>query len=245
MNRKNTFWGLIFIFVALTMIADMTGILETYDLVRVTWTIVLGAYALSRIVKFSFVPASIAIAIGIRINAEYLNIHGNYGLIFLASILFGVGLSMLIKPKRKRKTYTVNINGETIDIDDIKNKKFNTTEESLSGEHVYFENNLGENSQYVQSDNLKTARIENNLGHSRIYFDNVTFNQENCVINVECNLGKVTLYFPNNINLQNTITTSLGSLKGARSFHENDAYPTVFLTGESNLGEIEVIVSSV
>lgn len=241
MKKNTTFWGLIFIFISLTIIAQITGLIESYSIVRLVWTIILGAFAISRIVSFSFIPASIATAIAVSINADYLNINASSGLIFLASILLGVGLTLLTKGSRRKK-YKVTLNGKDIHIHSGDNKSFHSRSENIEGEHVYVENNFGDNSRYILSNNLKTARIENNLGHSRVYFDNVTFNSERSVVNAECNLGKITLYFPSNINLQNNLKAQLGSIRGAGSFHTDDAYPTVFLEGDSNLGDIEVII---
>ena len=244
MKKNTTFWGLIFIFISLTIIAQITGFIQAYSIVRLIWTIILGAFAISRIVSFNFIPASIAAAIAVSINADYLNINASSGLIFLASILLGVGLTLLTKGSRRKKykDKVFTINGKDIHINRGSNKSFNSSSQNIEGEHVYVENNFGDNSRYILSDNLKTARIENNLGHSRVYFDNVTFNSESSVVNAECNLGKITLYFPSNINLQNNLKAQLGSIRGAGSFHTDDAYPTVFLEGESNLGDIEVII---
>lgn len=241
MNKRNTFWGLILIFISLTIMAEITGLIESYSIVRLAWTIILVAYAISKIFTLSFIPASIAGAIALNINAEYLNIEASNS-IFIASILLGIGLTLLTKnmKRNKRRNKTVIINGK--DIKFTTDKSFNTTSENIEGEDVYFENNFGDNSRYIQSSNLKTARIENNLGHSRVYFDNVTFNPQRAIVNAECNLGKITLYFPSNINLQNNLKTTLGSIKGPASFHTDDRYPTVFLDGECNLGEIEIVI---
>lgn len=231
MKRKNIFWGLILIFVSITLLADMTGVIEAHSTFKLAWTIILIAYAISKIIALSFIPASLAAAMVLTLHGDKFSVYPSTSMIFFASFLFGLGLSLIFKPLRRRKIIIKS------------NKSFKSNfQSSITGEHVHFENNFGDNSRYVQSNNLKSASIENNLGHSRVYFDNVIFDKEGAIINVECNLGQVTLYLPSDINLQNNLTSSLGSITGAQSFHQNDAYPTVFLEGESNLGQIEVVI---
>lgn len=233
MKRKNIFWGLILIFISITLLADMTGVIEAHSTFKLAWTIILIAFAISKIIALSFIPASLAGAMVLTLNADKFTVYPSTPMIFFASFLLGLGLSMIFKPMRRRK----------IIIKSSKNRSFKTNfQSSISGEHVHFENNFGDNSRYVQSNNLKSASIENNLGHSRVYFDNVVFDSDGAIINVECNLGQVTLYLPSDINLQNNLTASLGSITGAQSFHQDDSYPTVFLEGESNLGQIDVII---
>lgn len=231
--RNKQFWGLTLILISLTLIANAFGIYETDNLFTIAWSIVLIAFALSALYKRNLITASIAIGFVLFINREALNIVDSASsYIIPSSFLLGLGLSMLL-PKKKHKfntTFNKSVNINTSKGDEI----------NESGDHITIENNLGDSIRYLNSSNLTTVNIENNLGACRVYFDQATFNKEGCTIYVENNLGQTQLYFPKDINIQTNISSTLGSVNGDKSYFTGDDAPNIFLNGESNLGEIRI-----
>lgn len=248
MKRKNDiYWGLIFVLVGVTMILNLTGVFGTFSIFKLAWSIIFIALILNSLYKLNFLSASLYSAILAHINIDRLGLKGNVFLIYVSSLLIGFGLNSIFKRKR-RDNFTkafININGEEkafTSFKDLKHEyKNRSTTDDLKGNHVYFENNLGSSVRYVKSDNLKSAYVENNLGTLNVYFTDTIFSPEGCNINVECNVGNINIYLPNNINYYNNISTSLGSVKSAPSFHSDDSYPNVYLEGEVNVGEVKII----
>lgn len=247
-RRKDIYWGLILILVGTTMVLNLFGVFGTFSVFKMAWSIIFLALLLNALYKLSFVSAALYTAILTHINIDMIGLQGSIFPIYAASLLIGVGLSSVFKRRRRSFIkYNVNTSGQNLKFDSFKDikdeyKKRSSTED-LKGKHVYFENNLGSSVRYVKSDNLKSATIENNLGTSNIYFNEVTFAEEGCTIHVECNLGKINIYLPQEINYQNNITTTLGSVKTGPNFHASDAYPTIFLEGEVNMGDVEIIIT--
>lgn len=239
MKKKNIFWGLTFIFVAITLIANIAGFYLSSNVLRTAWTIVLAAWAINELIKFNLVSAALPIAIGIHINASLLGIENHIGLIYLSSFLLAMGLSMLFPKKkyfRKKVVIHANSSGEYVDAESDYERVVDP-----KGERVKFENNFGDNARYIYAENLTNAQIENNFGASKIYFDQTRFNPNGCDIFVECNFGKITLFIPRTVNTQVNIETTLGSVNGADSMFLDSSYPTLFISGSCAFGEIEII----
>ena len=235
-KRKDLYWGFMFIFLGTTMLLNMFGVFGDYDIFKIAWTIIVVSYALKSLFDRDFVLASLSAAVIVHINKVQLGVSDNIMVVYAAAIFIGVGLSSLFKGKKKGGR--VYVNGKSYNYRQY--RKENSSEDVLEGEQVYYTNNLGENIRYVKSDNLKEATIENNLGSSRVYFDNVTFSDQGCSIYVECNLGQIIVYLPKHINLENNITTALGSLKGPSQLYSGPDAPTVRINGEVNLGEVRI-----
>ncbi len=245
MNRKkDIYWGLILILVGITMVLNLLGIFGSFSVFKLAWSIIFIALILNAIYKFNFVKASLFSAILAHINIDMLGLSGKVFPIYAASLLIGVGLNSIFKSRRRRSYINYKINDMNFgSFQDVKDEfKHRSTTDDLKGKHVYFENNMGSNVRYVKSDDLKSARIINNLGSSSVYFTDATFSQDGCVIDLECNLGKINIYLPKHINFENNVTTSLGSIRSAPSFYTDASYPTVYLEGEVNLGDVEVFI---
>lgn len=248
MKRKNIYWGLILILVGLTMVLNIMGVFGGFSIFRLAWSIIFASLVLNSLYKWNFISASLYSAILAHINAEVLGLKGNIFLIYVASILIGFGLNILLS----RRRFFNKINPKIIINDEVHNfsnfealkREYESrkTDGDLKGQHVSFENNFGSSVRYIKSTNLKSARIENNLGTSNVYFNDATFSDEGCIIDVECNLGKVNIYLPQEINYQNNIAQAMGSINSGPSFHADDTYPTVFLQGEVNFGEINIVI---
>ncbi len=235
-KRKDLYWGFVFILIGVTILLNMGGYFKEFKITQIGWSIMFLALVLNNAIKRKFTSAGLFLAILLHINADLLGLQGNTFAIYAASILIGAGLSRLFS---KSRSYTfspkVVVNGETKDFKDFKT---HTTQEH-NNEKINIQNNLGSSVRYIKSKNLKSAYIENNLGSTTVYFDETTF-VDGARIQVENNLGNTVLYFSGDINLENTLSASLGSIQGVGSFYTSEDVPTVYLTGEAALGQIEV-----
>lgn len=236
MKKKNIFWGLAFIILSLTILGNITGIFGDYSPIRLVWTGFLIAFAIKNLFDLSFAGVIFPLVIAFHINAvEVFNYTGKIFPIYLAGLFLSIGLSILFS--KRRKFIKVRYSGK-----DYKNDSFSSSKTHTSNNRVWIENNFGDASRYIHSDNLTFASIECNFGNLRVYFDQAQLSMDGVDIEVECNFGKTTLYLPRDINLQNNLTSSLGSVRGEGSFVHNPENPTVFLNGEANFGDIEIIL---
>lgn len=240
MKKKNIFWGLTFIFIAITTLGNAMGWFESLNIVRLAWTTILVAVALSNLPSLNFGGVIFPLVIAAHVNKSALNLDGKVGAIYLTAFFLIVGLNLLFKNfrRKKRRKVKININGKDVTIDDFKNRE--KWSEDIVGQHISIENNFNDSSRYVHSDGLITATIENNFGSLHVYFDQVTFDSSGTLIRVENNFGKTVLYLPRNINLRNNITSSFGSVRGEQSRFHDASFPNVSVDGDSTFGDIEI-----
>ncbi len=233
-RNKDIFWAVIVIAIAVGILGIAFGVIESPS-IRLGWSLVLGVIALSSLIKLNWFGVFILLAIIAHINAVPLGLTSVWP-VYFAAVLLAIGFQTITSrfTKKGPKIHIYN------DIEFGKRKN-SSSAQTLHGEKIYIENNFSEAAKYVQSTNLESAKIENNFGSLRVYFDQTTFAHNSHVI-VDNNFGKTTLYFPRNVNIDNQLNATFGGVdeKGDYIFHENNA--TVILSGDASFGNVDVII---
>ncbi len=224
MKKKNLFWGLLIILLALSSIASGLNILQDGPGVfRLALTALLFFLSISNISTLNFYGIFIPLAFALVLNQEFLNLHIESWPILFGSFLLSLGFSMIFS---KRKLIH-------------EKDSFTNNSQTMSGDNIKIEANFSNSSRYVQADNLRYTSVENNFGSLSVYFNEVSFNESGATIKVECNFGNLQLYLPKEIQTQNNIQASLGSvneeLKAAIS-----GGPIVYLDGNVSFGKVEI-----
>ena len=220
------FWGLGFVLVAVALILDAIGVLAgiTSPLGEVSILALIGglllfAYAVSRLIRGKveeiFLPLAFIFMIFEK-NIAYLlgrkdeNIINNW-LLFGCACLMWIGFSILfsgIKRKKKRK-------GE-----------------------VFIDGNIGSSVKYINCEGFKYEEIENDLGSYTVYFDNVEKYEGGGVLEIDNNLGSMTINVPSGWHIIMQVDNSLGGTS-APSENNSDG-PTITIKGDNNLGSVSV-----
>lgn len=243
-KRKEIFWGVVLIIVALGTLGIAFNLIETTSSILI-WSILLGAVALGNLVTLSWFGVFFPLAVVAHINAASLQI-ANIWPVYLAALFLSIGASKLTRIFRKKngRRFKMNINGDTIDIDTDKIKEsvhFSSSSQTIEGDNIEIENNFGDAARYINSANLVHANIENNFGHFRVYFDQATFSHR-ATIYVENNFGKTTLYIPRNVNINNHLKAAFGVVQGEDYTTSDPNLPTVTITGEAAFGSIQIVI---
>ena len=114
-----------------------------------------------------------------------------------------------------------------------------TVIDETASEDVYCLNRFGATTKYVNTSNLKSARLENHFGEMKVYFDHAEITQNQITISVDNSFGEIQLYFPRHWNVQVNVNATLADVseKTAKTSAE---FPRVLLTGKTSLGEVAI-----
>lgn len=237
-RKSGLMWAISFIVLALVILAVGFGLFET-PTKRLVIIVILGLLALANLLKLNWFPFFGFLAIIAHINKEQLGLESIWP-VYVAALLLTLGFQKITSIIRHKKA-RANIEGG---YNNAGFSYYSTSEDgksSLHGNHVRIENNFSEKTQYIQSDQLQSALIENNFGSLRVYFDKAKFDPQGVSIVVDNNFGKTTLYLPGNIYLDNQLNVSFGHAANAGSQTGNPADPKVVVTGEASFGSVEII----
>ena len=114
-----------------------------------------------------------------------------------------------------------------------------TVIDETASEDVYCLNRFGATTKYVNTSNLRSARLENHFGEMKVYFDHAEITQNQITISVDNSFGEIQLYFPRHWNVQVNVNATLADVseKNAKASAE---FPRVLLTGNTSLGEVAI-----
>ncbi len=232
MKLWKIFWGFLFIFLALFLIFDsigllapITGVFGEVSFFRLAAGLLLLAGIVSLLSKWNwtaiFVPLALLFMlfeknIAILVDAPSANLINNWTL-FGCSLLLTAGLCILFPKRRRRKRFRV-LHHET-----VKNDHFN---------------NLGSGKRYIDCAHFRHELVENNLGSYEVRFDNVEAYRGGATLEVENNLGSMSIHAPKEWNVTVRIDHSMGSVSKVGLCTQNG--PDLLITGECNMGSVTV-----
>lgn len=234
MNTWKIFWGVGFILVAVALILDAFGVLAgimspfgEVSILALAAGLLLLSYAISQLVKGKvgdiFIPLALIFMLFEKNIAFYMGLEGediiNNWLLLGCAALLWIGFSILLSGIGKKK------------------KKFefvHTVDEK--GHHS--SGNFGATVKYINCDGFKYESIENNLGSYNVFFENTDKYEGGGVLEIENNLGSMTINVPSSWKVDMEIDNSLGG--SSKPSGENADGPTLKIRGENNLGGVSV-----
>lgn len=234
MRGKNVFWGIFFIVMAVIVIASKIGILPDVGIFTILASAVLIWAVVDGIRRRNLYETIFAAAFLLIIYEKALHIEGlTPWTILVAALLFSIGFSILFGTHKKGKQSV------EIDWDSDSNKGMGISNEHCSKSKIRCENNFGETIRYINSDNFTKARLENNFGGMKIYFDNAIIQGELAEVQIENNFGAIILFIPKEWKVQKELEHCFGSIiEHGTCLGTSSA--TLRLRGETNFGNIEL-----
>lgn len=232
---KRIFWGITFIIFAILLVLQAVGVTVNIFNVIPLWKLFLCVVVIYWIIEqlikrnFSLVFFSIAI-IAIVFEEELallLKIEGGdiapwWGFLLVAFLL-STGLSLLTK-----RTNIIKIGRGENNSTNGTFKSKNTITSSV----VYIDC-ASENNQPLNE------HIENDLGAFSVYFVNTEAYKGGGVLNVDNDLGSITIYIPKDWVVTNKIDNTLGHVEIPKPM-TNEKQKNLLLTGDNDLGKITV-----
>ncbi len=234
MKTWKLFWGLGFILLAVALVLDAVGILAPIasavgeiSILAALVGLLLLCYALVQLFKgklgeiflplaFIFMLFENNIAFVFGIGDESGNIINNW-LLLLCAVMLWIGFSILFSGVRRRKKR--------------KNKGV-----EFWGDGTYSQN-MGSSVRYIDCEDFKYESVENNFGACTIFFENPEKYEGGGVLDIENNLGSMTVNVPEDWRVVVKIDNSLGASSAPKN--EGDG-PLLTIKGDNNLGNVSV-----
>lgn len=231
-KAKNIVWGIIFIALAVLLVASKLGfvMIPKFPVVPVVISVALAYGAIKELVKLDFVGGLIPIAIIIWLLDDELTMLTGLKITsitpwiaILGAILLGIGLELIFKGHKNNKHVSF---------------KFDSKDKSENGK-TDIESNFTGATKYITGE-IDEVNLENNFGKTTVYFDNAIIAHGQAVANVENNFGATELYIPKTWRADVKQDVAFGNVK----FHgtgNNDAdAPLLIINVESNFGEVGI-----
>ena len=239
MRKKNIFWGIFFVLAAVAVVVTQLGIVRHISvwavLATTFWIWVLAeSVRHRRFYGIMFSIAFLSIIYDKPLGIETLTPWP----VLVAALLSSIGLSMLFDDKKKHKEIVFEWNVKN---NENQEGSENNTKQSAQydGEHIYCQNNFGSAIRYINSDNFHTARLENNFGEMKVYFDNAIIQGDVAYVDIDNNFGETILYIPKEWKVKIKLDPAFGKYNeyGTPIGSSN---ATLYVQGEANFGHISI-----
>ncbi len=233
---KRIFWGITFILFAILLTLQALGItINIFNIVPL-WKMFLMAmflyWIIEQVIKKHFSHVIFPLVFLVMafedelvtlLKIESGDIAPWWGFL-LVGFLLTAGLSLLTK--KPFIEVVVSSNNKS------KNKDSFKQNGAISSNVVYIDCANEKNQPLHES-------IDNDLGSYSVYFVNTASYTGNGRLNIDNNLGSVTVYIPKDWSIVNKIDNNLGSIVIPKP-EDSDNKKVLYLTGDNNLGKIEV-----
>lgn len=232
------FWGFLFIFAAILVIARQFGYLVGFNFFSLILVVFLASVMIKSLVRLNFFGFLLPLALITVIFREPLGIMFISPLaIVFAAILLSIGLSMVF---RRRRFWGFYHSKHFCGNDRCLDENFSSNAVHSDDSEVEFAESFGSSSKYINSQSLKRADVRCSFGAMKIYFDNAKPHSDGAVICLDCKFSGVEMYLPRGWHVENNVGATLGGVS-EKNKPRGAAGPTVKLVGEVSFGGIEII----
>lgn len=234
MNKKNIFWGLLFLGVGAVILMYALGIGITQGVAPLVATVVLAAVGIAALIKLNFVFVTVPAALILHIWSEQIGLDEiNLWTLLFASVLVGIGLTAIFWKFKKSSSFNHKFDHFCGDKENIS--------ETQDDESVQIMSSFGEHVRYVQSDNFRSADIKAHFSSLKVYFNSCTVSPEGAQINVDVNFAGLELYIPKNWNLLTEVHPFLGGIEDSGMILAEGEVPvSVKFRGNISFAGVEV-----
>lgn len=249
-DRKNVFWGILFLLGACAVIAGQLGFLEGIGFWSILFSLVLAAVLIRGIIRRSWGMILFSIAFLCIVNDRLLGIEKLTPWPVLGAALLGtIGLNLLF-PRRNWKhmdwhrigmknTPSASEDVEDSASGDARNSEYESHIGDDGAESIRCEVNFHSCVKYLQSSALQHIRLENSFGSLAIYFTDSELWQHRGAVDVEVSFGTTELYIPASWHVICNVSSSFGGVnEHGRPSPASEEVLTI--TGGVSFGSLEI-----
>ena len=249
-DRKNVFWGILFLLGACAVIAGQLGFLEGIGFWSILFSLVLAAVLIRGIIKRSWSMILFSIAFLCIVNDRLLGIEKLTPWPVLGAALLGnIGLNLLFPRWSWRNFGWHRSNGKNIpaaseDVEnsasgDAGNSEYEIQTGDDGAESIRCEVNFHSCVKYLQSSALQHVRLENSFGSFVVYFTDCALWQHRGAVNVGVAFGTTELYIPASWHVVCNVSSTFGGVnEHGRPALSSEEVLTI--TGDVSFGSLEI-----
>jgi predicted membrane protein len=230
MKNRNWFWGIVFLLLAVFVIASQMNAFHEIGVMTYIASILLVALIVHSSVNRNFFGFFLPMVFIYKLYQGPLALPEiSLWLLLLAALFAGIGISIIFKVHPKK--LIINSHG----------KKFSNTKESLDDNNPYAKVSFGSSSKYLHGNCIKNGQFIASFGALEIYFDQAQLNPEGAELFLDCSFGEIKLYIPKSWNVTDNLQVSLGGVENKNKFVKPDENaPHLNLTGNVQFGAVEI-----
>lgn len=232
MKKKNIFWAVLLIFIAVYLVASKMDMIPTIPFFKILFTVIFVYTGVYGFVRLHFFEGMLSVGL---LGCMYDRLLGIEAItpwtLLLAVCLVGVALDMLFKNLRKGK--------ENIYFGHYHSAEH--VENGPDGEYVHVENSFGAVSKYVNSDGFREAKISNSFGECNVFFNNAALKGEQASIHTDNSFGSTNIYLPSSWRVEIRQNTAFGNVECKGSGSNDPDAPCVQLQISSSFGQTCII----
>lgn len=233
MKKKDIFWGIVCITLAVLVIISEMGWIQGIGFWTVAFTVLFGASLVKGIIKIDFTQILFSVAFLCIVWDDVLRITQlTPWPVLLAALLGSVGLNKLFGKdegeyeKKYYESYEYKKDGKT-------------TVEQDNSENVKCSVSFGSVVKYINSEDLKTVHISADFASASIYLDNAAVPSGEVVVKVHSSFSGIQIFVPRDWNVVNKVDCSFSGIKEENSKTGVNAV-NVVLVGSVNFGGVTV-----
>jgi predicted membrane protein len=245
--KRNYFWGIIFICLAIASLAYAFGFYIDSRVVKLIISAGLILMIIVSLPRRNFFLTFILLALVINLNSEFLGLFDlSMGGLYVAAVLFAIGCNVLFGNNRQyiRNTRYQNTEESVEQNDqeqDQQHEESHTYEYAETNTYSYT-NRFGEATKFIQGNDLKIVNLTSDFGQLSVYFDKSDFAKGGATIYCGASFGAMTLYIPRKYEVNDQLTATLGNIKtNIDNTIKDEETITLTLKGNVTLGEIQII----
>lgn len=228
MKKRNRFWGMMFILVAIAMLLSALEIVPKVGWFSVFIAPLLVALLIIGIVHRSFFSTIFAIAMLYMVFETYLPFDPiNPWAVFGVALFLSIGLNMIF-PKRKHFHWKNSHN-------------FGETETTAYENIIHQSVNFNASIKYINSPSFEKGDFDCAFGSLKVYFNTATLLNNIGEVHADSSFGSITFYIPKDWNVHLDIETSFGSVEEKGIHNPIVGAPFLKIKGDASFGSIEII----
>ncbi len=239
-KKKNIFWGILLIAVAVFLLVNQLGFLsETIGV----WSIILGVFfvgcGVDALIERNAGGVIFSLAFLLMIFGKTLGLPAmSPWVILVIAGLLSMGISMIFP--HKHKPHVNHDENWTAYEDPNQTGEYQTVVDEEKDEVIYCSNRLGATSKYINTANFKKAVLECSLGEMKVFFDQAKIVEGRAEVEVHLSMGHMEFYIPKEWNVIQNANVSLASVD-EKNHAQTNGQPILNLVGDVSLGELTII----
>lgn len=237
MKHKKWFWGILFILLAVFIVANTAGLFKDISLWTGIATILLIALIVLSVMNRNFFGVFLPVVFIYKIFQEPMEWPDiNLWLLVLAAILASVGFSIIFKsyPKRPSKN-AVRVSDDNVE-------SFSDTNEYMDSNNPSAKVTFGASKKHLRGDTISSAQFYVSFGELEIHFDDAKLASDEVEVFLECSFGEIVLFIPKVWDVKNDLSTNIAGVVSneERQSKPIDDAPKLKLVGNVQFGSIEI-----